>query len=118
MKHYVMSWWHILQEKLAAYPPWVGEVALFGGSGLIIGFFAKSIGRFILYSFIGAIIALWCLDYLEVVTVHTQVIKNFLGIGTANTIDDVLRLLILWIREHVIGAIAFIIGFLLGWRIG
>lgn len=118
MKEYMLSWWYLVQAQLKSYPPWLVQVTFFGITGLIVGFIAKNFGKLIVYTTIGVTVLLWLLHYLQFISIHGFAFKSLLGLSTAHSLDDVLKIYFVWAQTHVIGCVAASVGFFLGWRVG
>ncbi|MGC2310217.1 MAG: FUN14 domain-containing protein [Candidatus Babeliaceae bacterium] len=117
MKEKITGWFTALQNKLKDYPSWVLDICLYGIFGLVIGFLCKNIGRYLFFGVLGMIAFLWILNTAGFATIDTARIKDFLGLSSIQTIDDLLHMYIEWVRAHLIGCIAFIIAFFCGWKL-
>lgn len=118
MKRYITGWWQTAQEKLSTYPSWVTDIGLYAMSGLICGIIGKNIGRLLIYIVIIAGFVLWLLDYTAYIHVNWQSVRAIFGVPAAQTFDEVIRIYVLWIREHFVSFLSFVFGFFLGWRLG
>lgn len=117
MQDVMITWWTRAQLKLKGYPEWAVQLALCSVGGLVAGFIAKNIGRFLIYAAIGVIISLWFLDYFSLIVVNTKQIKILLGVGSAQTLDEALRMYMSFIKVNIVGVAAAVLGFLIGWRL-
>ena len=114
----VSSWFETIHAKLREYPVWLVDSCLYGAVGLIAGFLFKNFGRYLLFALIGIIVLLWLLSRLDLIVVNTYQIKTFLGVGSINTLDEGCRAYIEYVRNHIVGCIAFLVGFFFGWKLG
>ena len=117
MKHYITNWWQSLQMQMEGLPSWFIDAALYALLGLLVGFLAKNLGKFFLYATIGIILGLAALQYAQLITVHTALIKHILGVSHINSVTEALELSVTYVRVHIIACIAAAIGFFAGWRL-
>ncbi len=93
---------------------------LFGSfiSGLLFGFVLNNYGRQLLFlmAFLGA--SVFLLNYFHFATVHTVEIKAFFGITGSNSVQDVFYVYVDYIKKYMVESVFFLIGFLIGWKIG
>ena len=95
---------------------WYVEIAGYLIAGFIVGFLIKYGGRLFFLLLLGALIALWTLDYLNVVTVHYDVLKQMLGVSKDLTLAEFLTLTSAWIRGHLVESLSAFFGFVLAWK--
>lgn len=96
---------------------WYVEMAGYLIAGFIFGFLVKYGGRLFFLLLVGAGLALWALDYLQVLTVHYSTLKSLLGLPADSTMQSVLTNAFDWIRIHKIESLAAFFGFILAWKL-
>ena len=96
---------------------WYVEMAGYLIAGFIFGFLVKYGGRLFFLLLIGAGLALWALDYLQVLTVHYSTLKSLLGLSADSTLQSVLTNAVDWVRTHKIESLAAFFGFILAWKL-
>jgi len=111
---------HSLQDTLKEYfdrpTTWYVEVAGYLIAGFIIGFLVKYGGRLFGLLLVGALLALWTLDYFEMVTIHYSILKQVLGVSPNMTFAGFLTEASSWIRGHIIESLTAFFGFMLAWK--
>jgi hypothetical protein len=95
---------------------WYVELAGYMIAGFILGFLIKHAGRLFFLLFLGALIALWALDYFQMVTIHYSVLKEVLGVSKDMTMADFLTQANSWVRGHLIESLSLFFGFVLAWK--
>ncbi len=100
-------------DKPAAY---YVEIAGYMIAGFILGFLIKYGGRLFFLLFLGGLMALWALDYFQMVTIHYEVLKEVLGVSQNTTMADFLAQVSSWIRGHLIESLSVFFGFILAWK--
>ena len=95
---------------------WYVELGGFFIAGFIVGFLLKHGGRFFFLLLLGAGLALWALDSLQLVTIHYTVMKTLFGLSSDTSMHDALQMLSAWIRSHVIESLAALFGFVIAWK--
>jgi uncharacterized membrane protein (Fun14 family) len=96
---------------------WYVEMAGYLIAGFIFGFLVKYGGRLFFLLLIGAGLALWALDYLQVLTVNYSTLKSLLGLSADSTLQSVLTGAVDWVKAHVIESLAALLGFILAWKL-
>ncbi len=96
---------------------WYVELGGYLIAGFIFGFLLKHGGRFFFMLLLGAALALWALDTLNVVTIHYSVMKSVFGLSADTSIQDAWNLVSLWIRTHVIESLSALFGFIIAWKL-
>ena len=92
---------------------WYVELGMYAIAGFIVGFLVKHGGRFFFMLLLGAFLALWALDYFQIVTIHYPTFKSVVGLPVDTTFHDATTVTITWIKEHIIESIATFFGFIL-----
>lgn len=105
-----------LKETFDKPAAWYVEIAGYLIAGFIAGFLIKYGGRLFFLLFLGALMALWALDYFQMVTIHYSVLKQVLGLSQDMTMADFLTQTNSWIREHIIESLAAFFGFVFAWK--
>jgi uncharacterized membrane protein (Fun14 family) len=113
---------HSLNAKITQFfsglPTYASDILIFGPLGMLFGFLAKIMGRYFVFAVLVAIIAAWVAMYYGVITFDVEKLKALLGMSPTITFSDVMGMLFAWMKEHVVGCISMIIGFIIGWKIG
>lgn len=93
--------------------------ALYGGVGFLVGFFFKQFSWYfaVFLIFIGALLGLQHAGILTVV-INQAKLSSILGIQSIATHDQVIMMFIAWVKANVFITFAFVVGFLLGIRVG
>jgi uncharacterized membrane protein (Fun14 family) len=117
-KQEVMHWYETLRAKLAGYPEPVIDGIIFASLGFVLGFLLKTLGRQLIVALLIAVVLFWAADYFHVITIHAQDLHTFLGIPSFGSFEEFKNVIIGWVQAHTVGAIALVIGCLLGWRLG
>ena len=108
-----------VQEALKIFDrpaAWYVEIAGYLIAGFILGFLIKYGGRLFGLLTLGALIALWALDYFNMVTIHYSVFKEILGVSKDMTLAEFLTQSSAWIRGHIIESLSAFFGFVLAWK--
>ncbi len=108
-----------VQDAIKAFDKPAGyyvEIAGYMIAGFILGFLIKYGGRLFFLLFLGALMALWALDYFNMVTIHYAVLKEVLGVSQDMTMADFLTQASTWIRGHLIESLSVFFGFILAWK--
>lgn len=112
------NWFETVRAKLHDYPEWVFDAGVFGLIGFVIGFIFKNFGKVIIFGAIGLIVGLGILQYIHIISVHSEQIKDILGLASAHTIDDGIHMYADWARQHGIGLLTAAVSFCIGWKVG
>jgi uncharacterized membrane protein (Fun14 family) len=96
---------------------WYVEMAGFLIAGFIFGFLLKYGGRLFFFLLVGAALALWTLDYLNVLTINYTVLRSVLGLSSDSTLQGIIHNSIEWVRTHVIESLAAFFGLVLAWKL-
>lgn len=96
------------------------DIALYLVLGVLSGFLLKRFFKYVVFFgiFIGG---MFILRYYGVMTfaIDWDKVHDVLGIQTIGKIDgNILSVIWAWIRANVIIFISFVIGFIIGWKIG
>jgi uncharacterized membrane protein (Fun14 family) len=119
MQPNTFTYWHdSLRAKLAGYPTYAVDIILYAPLGFIVGFLVKSLGRYVIIALLVTVGLLWLADYLHIITIHEAHLKSFLGQTSPESIGAAGTSFATWAEEHIVGCIAAIVGFLIGWRLG
>ncbi len=105
-----------IQATLDKPAAWYVEIAGYLIAGFIFGFLLKYGGRLFFLLFLGALMALWALDYFQMVTIHYSVLKQVLGVSHDMTMAEFLTQSNAWIRGHIIESLAAFFGFVMAWK--
>jgi hypothetical protein len=95
---------------------WYVEIAGFLIVGFIIGFLVKYGGKLFFLLVLGALLAFWVLDYMQLVTVHYTALKSTFGISADTTLQDLVTQSGAWIKDHILESLAAFFGFVLAWK--
>jgi uncharacterized membrane protein (Fun14 family) len=95
------------------------EIALYFGSGFLLGFFFKKYHHYVI-AMIFFIVALYIADYCTIisVTINTDNIKALLGCSTMPADATLFSCLMHMIQERVRASVSFISGFIIGIWVG
>lgn len=105
-----------LKETFDKPASWYLELAGFLIAGFIIGFLLKHAGKTFFLLVLGAAIALWALDFFQIITIHMTTLKSLLGFSAETTMHEVLQASTEWLKSHVIESLAAFFGFILAWK--
>ena len=105
-----------LKESFNQPASWYIEVAGFLIAGFISGFLIKHAGKTFFLLLLGAALALWALDFFQIITIHMTVLKSLLGLSAETTMQQLFEMKVTWIKSHVIECLAAIFGFILAWK--
>ena len=95
---------------------WYVELSAYVIAGFIVGFLVKHGGRFFFMLLLGAFLALWALDYFNIVTIHYPVFKTVVGVPADTSVNDVTLTVTGWIKEHIIESLVAFFGFIIAWK--
>jgi uncharacterized membrane protein (Fun14 family) len=95
---------------------WYVEVGGYFIVGFIFGFLVKYGGKLFFLLLLGALLALWALDYMQLVTVHYTALKSTLGLSPETTMTDFVGQLSYWLKNHIVESLAAFFGFILAWK--
>lgn|GEM_PF-3910739 len=112
------NWFEAVRSKLQDYPEWLFDAGVFGILGFVIGFVFKNFGKVLLFGAIGLFLGLGILHYAHIIVVNITQIKEIFGLAAAHTIDDGVHIYSDWARLHIIGILAGIVSFCIGWKVG
>lgn len=119
------NWWESLKEaflretkKFDLSVHNLVEIFAYAAVGFITGFLLKKYGRFLILFFLIAVLSLWGLNYLNIITIDIVKIKTLLGISEFSTVDSIWKTYSFWVKEHIIATITILIGFLIGYHVG
>lgn len=99
-------------------PTYASDILMFGPLGMLFGFLAKVMGRYFVFALLVALIAAWVAIHYGVITFDEEKLKALLGMSPSITFSDVMNMLFAWMKEHVAGCVAMIVGFIIGWKLG
>lgn len=107
-----------IAQKLNISVETLGQTMLFFGTGLIVGFLYKRIGRQLVFAILACVVLLWVLSHFDFITIHMDNFKELIGVSTNDTVGNVFEMFGSWVKEHVAQVIAGIIGLYLGSKVG
>lgn len=113
-----ISWWQKFTSYFSDYPSWLVEGVFAVLAGFVVGFLAKNFGKPLLYGIVTLVVAGYVLSYFGLIEVHSEQIKQMLGIVETPTVDVAFNNITGWMREHVALCVGAVIGFAIGWRVG
>lgn len=92
---------------------------VYAAAGFIAGFFFKHYSRYLIVAllFIGVLFGLHHMGIVSI-AVNQDKLNSFFGLQSGTGHDQVIMMFFEWIKANVLIAIAFLIGFLLGIRVG
>ena len=61
-------------------------------AGFIIGFLLKHAGKTFFLLLLGAALALWALDFFQIITIHMTVFKSLLGLSAETTMQEMMQM--------------------------
>jgi len=96
------------------------DIALYLVIGVLVGFLLKRFFKYVVFFaiFIGSIFLLKYYGFLTF-AVNWDKVHDILGITAIGKIDgNILSVAWAWIRANVIIFISFVVGFIIGWKIG
>lgn len=105
-----------LHESFNKPTNWYIEVAGYLIAGFIIGFLIKHGGRFFFWLLLGAALALWALELLQVISIDYSMLKALFGLSSDMTVHDVFARAVVWVQSHMIECLAGLLGFILAWK--
>lgn len=94
------------------------EAAIYFGSGFAIGFLLKKYFKFILMTFVVAIILIKVLEYNMVLEIDWEGLNVFMGFDSAADFNTILNDIFSWIKDNFIVFISSVVGFLIGYKLG
>jgi len=105
-----------LKCKLDTCPEWYVEIAGYLIVGFVFGFLLKYGGRLFLSLLVGALLALWALDYLQLITIHYDLLEPFFGFSAKVSLQQLIDGSFLWLRHHIVETLAVLFGFMVAWK--
>lgn len=119
------SWFETVKEKLQdMYESFdfsndnLIKIATYVGVGFGIGFSIKKFGSLLFFGIMMACLALYGLQYFDLLTVNIDKLKLFLGFADQVTLPDVVNLYWEWIKNHLLLSVSFCIGCVVGYKLG
>lgn len=108
-----------LMEKFNESRSLLLDIGLYGGIGLLTGFFMRKYSTLVMFAIL-MLIGLYALEHLKFIMINWDVIYTTFGVQSSAMItsDHFVQLLVEWIKANVAAAISFVVGFLLGLKIG
>lgn len=107
-----------INHFFAGLPTYISDILIFGPLGMLFGFLAKIMGRYFIFAVLVALIAAWVAMHYGVITFDPEKLKAVLGMSPTITFSDVMSMIFAWMKEHSIGCLSMIIGFIIGWKLG
>ncbi len=109
-----------IMERLQVSRNTLIDIGLYGGIGFLAGFLLKKYSTFViaLTLFVTGLIMLQQFDFM-VIAINWPKVHTLLGIQPATIIADNMFLMIwAWMRANVVISSSFIVGFLIGLKVG
>jgi uncharacterized membrane protein (Fun14 family) len=96
------------------------EIIAYAGAGFLAGFLFKRYFKFALVLIILFFLALKGMEYAGVgsMILNWDRVRELTGFGPSDTLESVVRTQLVWIQMHVRQTISFVVGFLIGIRVG
>jgi uncharacterized membrane protein (Fun14 family) len=95
------------------------EMGVYFGVGVLLGFLMKKYANFLIAAAItvAAVVALHYVGFLDI-TVHMDRVEAWFGITMPSLQGDLSFHLMEWVKSHVNLVVSFVIGFLIGLKVG
>ena len=86
--------------------------------GLLFGFVLNNYGRQLLFLTAFLVASVFLLDHFHFITLHQAAIKAFFGVTGSNSVRDIFYVYTDSIKKYIVESVFFLVGFLIGWKIG
>lgn len=95
------------------------DIGLYGGIGLLVGFFMKKYSTLVVFIVLMAL-SLYVFQHFNFITINWSVVYTTLGIQSAAllTTESLFYLATEWAKSNIVATASIIVGFLLGLKIG
>lgn len=95
------------------------DIGLYGGIGLLTGFFIKKYSTLVVFVVL-MIISLYVFQHFNFIAINWAVVYEALGVQSASLLtgDNLFFLVSEWVKSNMIAAVSCVVGFLLGLKIG
>ena len=113
------SFWTDLQKKWESFNKpanWYVELAGYLIAGFVVGFLVKHAGRLFFWLLLGAVLSLWALQVLQVISIDYSILKSLFGLSAHTSVADIFNHWVEWVKSHVIESVAAVLGFILAWK--
>lgn len=94
------------------------QIVSFFGIGFFIGFFLKKYFKEVVLIIAGLIITLIILEYFTLIDINWIALKSVAKVQGTETVEDLFSILIIYIKEQFLLIISFLIGLVIGSRLG
>lgn len=96
---------------------WI-EMATFMVAGIVIGFICNRYCKSILFSLFIIVAAIIIFEYFGFITIKWECIQSMLGSSPMQTVDAFCRSAYIILRSNISLMISFVVGFLIGIKVG
>lgn len=95
------------------------DIGLYGGIGLLTGFFMRKYSTLVMFGVL-MVIGLYALEHLKFIMINWDVVYATFGVQSSSMItsDHFIQFFVEWIKSNVAAATSFVVGFLLGLKVG
>lgn len=108
-----------LVERIQESRSMIVDVGLYGGIGLLTGFFVKKYSTLVVFLVL-MIISLYVFSHLHFITINWATVYETMGIQSTALLnsENIFFLVSEWIKSNMVAAISCVVGFLLGLKMG
>lgn len=96
----------------------VTEVIISGSVGLVIGFLVKKFGRLIILAGLSLVIVMLFLHYMQFIAIEWQAILTWFGLAKDVTVKEAIQFWVTRSQYNLPSVILFLVGVLIGYKIG
>lgn len=110
----------VIANKMGMDKNMLIDIGLYGAIGFITGFLLKKYSEYFiaLVLFVVGIIVLQQFDYMSV-SINLPKIHQILGLQSVPVVGDKYGMMLLeWMKANVAGSASFVVGFLIGLKVG
>lgn len=109
-----------LSERIGGSSAEAVEAAIYFVLSFVVGFLFKKYFKFIFVCCIVSVLLIKGFEYTDYLTINWDAVKASIGLGgeQATDFNAVMNNVLDWFKNHLLLAIASIIGFLVGYKLG
>jgi uncharacterized membrane protein (Fun14 family) len=104
-----------IKAYLANYTVWLPELVIYAGIGFFLGFLLRNFGRIMISVVAIVLITLIVLQYTGMMVTS---LPDMLGLSGISSVQELMDIVLIWIKTHIMGTIGFLLGLSLGFKLG
>lgn len=112
------NWLDHMKEKIVDSQLWLTEGILWGGCAFVLGFLLKNFGKQVIGVLFIMALTVILLQYGGMLSVSFEQLLHRIGIPVFHSFKELTNFGSMTIQNHIVGVLAALIGFALGWKLG